>query len=240
MSEWIHLELTSIGSPAIVEYIGPYGAGKTTKLSRDKRELHDYQSRVLDGEDFKGFIAGHTKAQKAFLLFFNLPLYLLTFVLLFGQSRGAIIADRVRRCHLVAIKSIYFRRFMGGHKKIFLSDEGILHSCCQLFTGAPRVPSAWLLKLLYWRLRPIFIRFDMDEIRNVELLSRREQPRAIAGCAIGGSPQRKTFVDLMKSGDLSNIRFLVRESRRFYREVTPVVSQIWGTLHTFPLEESNR
>ena len=240
MSNWIDTELKSIDSPAIVEYIGPYGAGKTTRLSGDKRELQNHHARVSDREDFKDFIAGYTKAQKAFLFLFNVPLYSLAFVLLSVQSRGAAISDRVRRCHLVAMKSIYFRRFMKRDKKLFLSDEGLLHSCCQLFTGAPRLPNALLLKLLYWRLNPVFVRVEVEEMQNVKFLSRREQILAASDRPVDSDIRSKTFIGLMKSGDIRNVHFLVRESRRFYRGVTPVVSRIWRTLYTFPLEESVR
>jgi len=238
MSNWIDTELKSIGSPAIVEYIGPYGAGKTTRLSGDKRELQKHHARVSDREDFKDFIAGYTKAQKAFLLLFNVPLYSLAFVLLWVQSRGATISDRLRRCHLVAMKSIYFRRFMKRDKKIFLSDEGLLHSCCQLFTGVPRVPNALLLKLLYWRLNPVFVRIEVEEMLNVKFLSRRVQIPVASDPPVDSDLRSKKFIDLMKSGEASDVHVLVRESRGFYHSVTPVVNRIWHTVHTYTVDES--
>lgn len=236
MSDWIHPELKSISSPAIVEYIGPYGAGKTTRLNRDKRELQNHHAQVVDREDFKGFIAGYTKVQKAFLLFFNFPLYLPAFVLLFFQSRGAIISDRRRRCHLVAMKSLYFRRFMSNKEPIFLSDEGLLHSCCQLFTGATRTPSLWLLRLLYWQLNPVFVRIEPGEVQLVKNVRKRESARALGVRPVLESPNRRKFVDLMRSSDDCHIQLLVRESIGFYQRVTPVVSKAWPTLTAHPFD----
>ncbi|WP_156815794.1 hypothetical protein [Thioalkalivibrio sp. ALJ24] len=240
MSDWIRPTLKSIGSSAIVEYIGPYGAGKTTRLTRDKRELQSHHVQLVDREDFRGFVSGYTQSQKAFLFFLGFPLYLPALVLLFVESRGAVISDRVRRCHLVAMKSIYFRRFMGYNKKIFLSDEGLLHSCCPLFTGTSRVPSAWLLKLLYWRLSPVFLRVEVEEIQNIKSLAQREQVPINVGRRNCNDLWCRRFVDMIKSGDFSDIQFLVRESRRFYQAVTPVVNRNWPTLHTFPFEEPTR
>lgn len=239
MPEWTDSDLKSLGPLAIVEYIGPYGAGKTTRLNRDKGELKNSYARIVDRGDFKDFVGGHTKAEKLFILLLSFPLYFLSAVFLLIQSRGALISDRLRRCHLVAMKSIYFRRFMRNDIKIFLSDEGLLHSCCPLFTGAARVPSAWLIRFLYWGLNPVFVRVEVGEAQNIKLLSQREQFREVNNCVVGNVFLHGKFSDLMSSGDVSDIHFLVRESRRFYREVDSVVSSTWRTIYIFPFSESS-
>jgi hypothetical protein len=228
MSDEFFKHFKSGHGPRLVEYIGPYGSGKTTRLHSDKFKLKESHTSVLDRFDFQRFVKSHSKAKKSWLLISNIPLYFCTITLLLIQSRGAKISDRRRRSHLVAMKALYFRRFLDNPHSIFLSDEGLVHSCCPLFTGSKSGLSSLILWLLYGRLSPLFILIEASQSQCTSNIINRNKSQD--RCATARMDDDHKFISIIQSTEPKVVGAIVRDANLFYKKTLPAISKRWQVL----------
>jgi hypothetical protein len=205
----------------VIEYIGPYGVGKTTWCTR-KTFMKCEAGAVCLLDDFYAFVSASSIGLRLMWILRNMWSYIVVGICLSYCVRKGSLPERFSRARMTARKMVYIREFVRGREGWFVNDEGILHSVCQAITGVSGGLNRRMIALLYRDLQVRFVYLVDDEESCVERVLRRNTNDEASVSYPKGS-----FLDLINSSDENEVRILVRHSTQFYDSVEKILIKRW-------------
>lgn len=204
----------------IREYIGPYGAGKSTLCKRETARAAGDDFDSVRRADFRDFVTGTGRVVRTFWLLRHAWRYGALLTVISALAIRGTASDRYLRARQVARKAVYLREFARNRPGVYFSDEGILNDLCSCLVGTSSLPGPLTLRLLYGGLDVEFVWVtDEVEVCVRQVLERTQQEEH--------HPDKGEFLDYLYSGDRQRVREAVEFAVRFYGRILPPLADMY-------------